>query len=123
MDATQRLESLGQDLLDESYFSAEAQQKRMEEALLDITTRMDDKLNSVMKKFDDQLEDLKNLGADIPGFEEWEATFDEKKWAEENPEEAAKIEAMLAAPEGGYLGDIDLEGMFADQPKLILEVP
>ena len=84
-----RLEKMGQDLLDESYFSREAQAKRMDEALAEITSKMDDRLALIMSKFDEQLAGLKDLGADIPGFEEWEAAFDEEKWAEENPEEAA----------------------------------
>ena len=51
---------------------------------------------------------LEGLGIGVPGFEEWEKDFDLDKWREENPEDAAMIDKMFEAPEGGWLGDIDL---------------
>ena len=53
---------------------------------------------------------------DIPGFEEWEQNFDEEEWRKAHPEDAAMIDSMFAAPEGGYLGDIDIE-----MPKLNID--
>ena len=71
---------------------------------------MDKRIENIMKGFDEQLANLEGLGIDIPGFEDWEKDFDLEKWREENPEDAAMIDGMFAAPEGGYFGDIDLEG-------------
>ena len=73
-----KLESAGQDLLDEAYFSQEAQTKRMDEALQKITKSMDDRLSAIMGQFDDKLDELKNLGAEFPSFEEWEEDFNEE---------------------------------------------
>ena len=95
----------------------------MDEALAIITQKMDERLESILSSFDSQLQGLKDIGHDIPGFEEWEKTFDEEEWAKENPEDAAMLDNLFKVPDGGYLGDVDLEGMFADKPKLVLEVP
>ena len=112
--AMERLDAMGQDLLDDAYFSQEAQKARMDAALENITQSMDDRLSKIMAGFDEKLEELKGLGADIPGYEEWEENFDEERWAQENPEDAAMINAMFKTPEGGYLGDIDIEGIKAN---------
>ena len=88
----------------------------MEAALDKITKDMDERLAKIMSSFDDQLADLESLGVDIPGFEEWEKNFDEEEWRKAHPEDAAMIDSMFAAPEGGYLGDIDIE-----MPKLNID--
>jgi len=48
----------------------------MEDALDTITKSMDDRLSGIMSQFDDKLDELKNLGAEFPSYEEWEADFD-----------------------------------------------
>ena len=51
-EAMERLENMGTDLLDESYFNVQAQQKRMDEALALITQKMDERLELIMSSFD-----------------------------------------------------------------------
>ena len=105
-----KLESAGQDLLDEAYFSQEAQTKRMDEALQKITKSMDDRLSAIMGQFDDKLDELKNLGAEFPSFEEWEEDFNEEEWRRNHPEEAAELDSMFGkVTEEGYLGDVAAE--------------
>ena len=76
--------------------------------LKSVTDKMDKRIENIMKSFDEQLENLEGLGIGVPGFEEWEKDFDLEKWREENPEDAAMIDAMFKEPEDGWLGDIDL---------------
>ena len=90
----------------------------MEEALDRITKNMDERLSQIMASFDDELQNLKDLGHEFPGFEEWAETFDEQQWREEDPEFAAQLDAMFGAPEGGYLGDIDVEAMMGMKSEL-----
>lgn len=95
LKAKEKLEAVGQDLMDTEYFSQDAQAKRMDNALNEITRKMDERLAGIMSKFDEQLDELKELGADFPDFETWQENFDEDEWRAQNPEEAAKIDAML----------------------------
>lgn len=90
----------------------------MEEALDKITATMDERIEKIMASFDVELQALKDLGHDFPGYEEWAENFDEEKWRAEDPDFAAQIDAMLAAPEGGYLGDIDIEEMMGMKSEL-----
>ena len=106
-----KLEAVGQDLMDTEYFSTESQNKRMSDALEVITKSMDDRLASIMGQFDDKLDELKGLGAEFPSFEEWEEGFDEEEWRTNHPGEAAEIDDMFGKTDkDGYLGDIDIEG-------------
>jgi len=71
---------------------------------------MDDRLATIMGRFDDKLDELKSLGAEFPSFEEWEADFDEEEWRRTHPGEAAEIDDMFGnVPKEGYLGDIEKE--------------
>ena len=80
----------------------------MEDALDSITKSMDDRLSGIMAQFDDKLDELKNLGAEFPSYEEWEADFDQDEWRREHPEEDAEIDSMFGKTDSeGYLGDLE----------------
>ena len=47
----------------------------MDAALNKITKDMDDRLATIMGRFDDKLDELKSLGAEFPSFEEKSILF------------------------------------------------